>query len=250
MAILLKSLEKGKGSLPPRIVIYGPDKIGKSTFGSQAPDSVFIPTEDGLDGIEATKFPLSTSYEMFLEAIGSLYNEEHSYRTAVVDSADWLEALIHKKVAEDAGKEHIDEIGYQKGYALALDYWREILRGLNALRVEKKMAIVMLAHHEIKKFEPPNTEAYDRYQIKLHKNSAPLIREWADIIGFANYKILTKEVGKDFNENKKHRALENSERVLYLQEQPTHTAGNRFNMPESIPFSWDAFSKALGEANK
>lgn len=241
----LKSLIRGKSKLPPRMIIYGPDKIGKSTFGSQSPDPVFIPTEDGLDGIDVTRFPLCTSYEMFLEAMAALYTEKHDRKTLVVDSGDWLEALIHKRVATDEGKEHIDDIGYQKGYGVALDYWREVLEGLNALRLKKGMAIIILAHHEIKRFEPPDMEAYDRYQIKLHKNSAPLLREWADIIGFANYKVLTKVTGKDFNDKEQYRALSGDERILHLTDQPTHAAGNRFSLPASIPFSWADFSNAL-----
>ena len=250
MAISLASLEKGKSPHPPRMVIYGPGKIGKSTFASQAPNPVFVQTEDGLDGIDTTKFPLSKTYDEFMEALAALYTGDHKHKTVVVDSADWLETLIWQKVAADAGKAHIGDIGYQKGYADALDYWKKILEALNSLRIEKGMAVIIIAHHQVRKFEPPDMEGYDRYEIKLHKNSSPILREWADIIGFANYKVITKSTGNDFNDNDKFKAIGSAERVLHLTEKPMYAAGNRFGLPDTIPFSWADFSATFATATK
>lgn len=250
MAISLKSLQKGKSLLPPRIVLYGPGKIGKSTWASQSPNPVFIPTEDGLSGIDTTKFPVCKTYDEAKEAVLSLRDEPHEFQTAVVDSADWLETLIFKKVADLAGKKHIGDIGYQKGYADALDYWDEYLGLLDELRAKRGMAVIVIAHHLIKKFDPPDAEGYDRYEIKLHKHSMPLLIEWSDIVAFANYKVQTKSTGKDFSNNDKFKALGSGERILHLQPKPMYTAGNRFNLPESLPFLWADFSKALNEATK
>ncbi len=254
MAISLKSLEKtGQISKPPRMVIYGPHKIGKSTFGSMAPNPVFILTEDGLDNIKATAFPLCKSYQDIMDAIQALAMEKHKHGAVVLDSLDWAERLIHELVVQNANKEsvkHISDIGYQKGYAEALLYWNELLKALNYLREEKNMAVILLAHHEIAKFESPDLDTYDRYQIKLHKHASALVQEWADIIGFANYHVLTKTAGKDFNQNDKHKAIATDQRFLHLVESPTHVAGNRFGLPKSIDFDWNSFSKELGNAIK
>ena len=100
MAISLADLSQtGAMTAPPRAVIYGPHKIGKTTFGSEAPDPVFIPTEDGLNGIPGvTSFPLCKSYDEVMEAITALFVEDHSHKTVVVDSLDWLERLVHTRI--------------------------------------------------------------------------------------------------------------------------------------------------------
>ena len=95
MAISLSSLRKTGVARPPRIVVYGTHGIGKSTFAANAPAPVFIQTEEGLDAINVDAFPLCTSYEEMVDAIGALASEDHEFATVVVDSADWAEQLIH-----------------------------------------------------------------------------------------------------------------------------------------------------------
>lgn len=133
MAIHLSSLQRGRRLGPPRILIHGEHGLGKSTFASQAPRPIFIPTEDGLGAIDTTAFPLAHSYQEVLDDIGVLFTEEHEYQSVVIDSLDWLEDLIWKHVASEGGHEHIEDFGYGKGYVLAADRFREVLAGLGAL---------------------------------------------------------------------------------------------------------------------
>ena len=224
MAISLKSLKKESQMAAPRMVVYGPQKIGKSTFAATAPDGVFIQTEDGLSGIETTHFPLAKSYSEVIDAITSLYSEDHEFKTVVVDSLDWLEPLIWKHTAQQHGKDEIEDFGYGKGYVLAATYWQEFLAGLNALRTEKNMAVILLAHHEIKRFDAPDTDPYDRYQIKLHKTAAALVQEWADVIGFANYKVMTTKTEVGFDK-KVTRAIGTGERLIAPGRTPRFCCG-------------------------
>ena len=87
---LLQTIQRGKQPLPPRLVLYGTEGIGKSTFGSQCPAPVFIQTEDGLAEIDCDKFPLATSFDDIVGYVNSLLNEPHEYQTVVIDSLDWL----------------------------------------------------------------------------------------------------------------------------------------------------------------
>ena len=64
----LANIQRGRVSKPPRLLVFGTEGIGKSTFGSGAPKPVFIQTEDGLDDIECDRFPLATSYADVLKA--------------------------------------------------------------------------------------------------------------------------------------------------------------------------------------
>ncbi len=222
---------------PPRILIYGPPKVGKSTFGSLAPNPVFIQTEDGLDAIDAPAFPLCQSFTQVLQYFGELATETHDYKTLVVDSTDWLERLIHAQVAKEKNVKSLEDIGYGKGYLFALDLWRQYIDCLNYLRDEKGMMIIQIAHGHIKRFENPETDSYDRYQIKMHDKASALLMEHSDIILFANHVVGVKKEQEGFS--KRARAIGSGDRVLFTEERPAFIAGNRFGLPAEITFDKD-----------
>lgn len=232
------------GGKPPRILIYGPQKIGKSTFGSQSEKPVFIQTEDGLDALGADAFPLSKSYEDVMKNIEQLATQEHDYKTLVVDSLDHLEPLVWKALCKEHNVKTIEEVlkGYGKGYVLALDLWREYLTALDYLRDEKGMTIIQIAHAQIKRFESPLTDSYDKYEIKMHKLAAGLLAEKSDIILFANYWVgIVKEAesSRQKDDDKRKRAIGGGDRILYSEERPAFIAGNRYSLPPEIPFHKD-----------
>lgn len=224
-------------ALPPRILIYGPPKLGKSTFGSLAPAPVFIQTEDGLDALGVDAFPLAEKFSDVLSAIGQLAEEEHAFQTVVVDSTDWLEKLIHKQVCEEKKVASLEDIGYGKGYMFALDLWRQYLDGLNYLRTERSMVVIQIAHSQIKRFENPETDSYDRHQIKMHEKASALLMEQSDIILFVNEQVHVKKAQEGFSERK--RAVGTGDRVLYTEGRPSFVAGNRYSLPAEIPFTKD-----------
>lgn len=248
MTFTLSSIKQTRSDMPPRTVIYGEHKIGKSSFASQAPGAIFIQTEDGLEALDAAAFPLCKSWDDVLSAVGVLYNDKHDYKTVVLDSVDWAERLAHARVCSDNEVKSIEKIGYGKGYAFAADLFSELLEGLNALRSHKGMHIVMLCHAEIRRFDDPLADAYDRYQIKLHKQVAKIIQEWADVIGYAAIDTIVKTEKEQGFKPERTRALTTGRRVLHLQGSPAFGAGNRYGLPASIPLVWEAYAEALKEA--
>lgn len=247
MAINLKSLRKSSIARPPRIVIYGTHGVGKSSFAAGAESPVFIQTEEGLDALNVTAFPLARAYEEVMEAIQTLYSEEHDYKTVVLDSADWLEQLIWKQVALNNKVASIEDIGYGKGYIFATELWRNILEGFDLLRNEKHMQVIFLAHTQIKRFDDPLTDSYDRYMLDLHKGGASIISEWCDVLAFANYSVSTVKTDIGFNQ-KKTRAVGAGTRALHTQERPGWVAKSRWPLPDTMPLEYEEFSNALATA--
>jgi hypothetical protein len=247
MAISLKSLRKTSVTHPPRIVLYGTHGVGKSSWAAQADRPVFIQTEEGLDALDVTAFPLARSYDEVMEAIGSLYSEDHDFGTVVLDSADWMEQLIFKQVAVNHKINNIEDMGYGKGYTFAVDLWRNVMEGFDLLRNEKNMQVIFLAHTQIKRYDDPLVDSYDRYMLDLHKGGAAIISEWCDLLMFANYRVNTVKSDVGFNQ-KKTRAVGAGERVLHTQERPGWVAKSRWALPESMELNYETFSTELAKA--
>ena len=241
MAFNLASIQKSTGIKAPRVLIYGSHGLGKTTFGAGAPSPIFILTEDGLGSIKSEHFPLATVFQDVLDAISSLYSEEHKFQTVVLDSLDWLDNLIWIEIN---AKHDQKDLAYGKGAMIAAEYWRNVLEGLNALRDSKNMAVILIAHSEIKRFDSPEVEPYDRYQPKLQARSSALVQEWCDAVLFANFKTIVKKDDVGFNKTVS-RGITTGERLIYTTEKPAYLAKNRFGLPESIPLEWSAFAEAI-----
>jgi hypothetical protein len=182
-----------------------------------------------------------------MDALASLYTEAHDFKTVVVDSADWLEPLVWNKACRDNGWASIEDAGYGKGYVAALSLWRQYIDGLNALRDDRGMTVVQIAHTDIKRFDSPEHDPYDRYVIKLHNRAAALLQEHSDIVLFANYRISTVKADVGFNK-KVNRALGSGERVIHTAERPAFLAKNRYGLPETLSLDWQTFAKAMPES--
>lgn len=240
MAVNLKNVQRNSTPKPPRLMTYGTHGMGKTTFGANAPNPIFILTEDGLGQIDVPHFPLAKSFSEVKEALAAL-TEEHDYQTVVIDSLDWLDNLIWEQINSQYDAK---DLAFGKGAVIAADLWREVLDMLNILR-DKGMAVILIAHCEIKRFDSPEVEPYDRYQPKLQARSSALVQEWCDAVFFCNYKTIVKQSDVGFN-TKVARGISTGERLMYTTEKPAYLAKNRYNLPESLPLSWDAFVGAIG----
>lgn len=248
MAISLASISKTvRNSLPPRVVVHGPHGIGKTTLGAGAFSPIFLPIEDGLQGLEVDAFPQLKTFAEVMEALDTLAAGGHQFGTAVIDSADWLERLTQAEACRKNNWADIEAPGYGKGYIEATAVMKTVLDRLDRLR-DNGMAVILLAHSEVKTFNAPDTEPYDRYQIKLQRGAAALIQEWADIIGFANFETIVKKDAQAFQKDGRARGIGTGRRLLHVTERPSHVAKNRYGMPDTIPLSWDALVGAMAPA--
>jgi hypothetical protein len=250
----LANVTRGKIDAPLRVLLYGVEKIGKSTFASEAPSPIYICPEDGTSSLDVVRFPEPEAWGDVVAAVDELLMEEHGYKTLVLDTLDWLAPFVHRRVVDAApvGKSGvrataIEDVGggYGKGYVAALEHWRSLLARLGQLRAKKQMHIVMLAHARIKRFINPEGDDFDRYELKLSGQEAGLLKEWCDAVLFANYETATLK-SKDETRAK---GVADGARYIHTVRRAAYDAGNRYSLPEQLPLDWTAFWEAV-QANK
>lgn len=244
--MLLANVKKGRIASPLKILLYGPEGIGKSTFGAAAPGAVFLGAEEGTHQLDIARLPRPETFEDVLELVRALTFEAHDYQSLVTDTLDWLEPMIWRYLCKKDGVEYIEQYGegYGKGYTAAVDEWRRLISALESLQSAKGMHVVLLAHSQIKTFKNPEGEDYDRYQLKMNEKAAGLLKEWCDAVLFAKYETYAKA-----DKRKRVRGVDTGARVIFTERRAAFDAKNRYSLPEQLPLSWPDFAAAV-EAGK
>lgn len=233
----------GKITKPQKVVIYGPEGIGKSTFAAQFPKPLFIDTEGSTSHLEVDRLPRPTSWQMLRQYIKDLKGDTMGYQTLVIDTADWAERLCEEAVCQSNGKVGIEDFSYGKGYTYVKEEFGRLLDSLSDL-IDAGMNVVLTAHSIIRKFElPEETGAYDRYELKLGQKAgnqcAALAKEWADMVLFANY----KEIVITTKDNKKK--VSGGKRVMYTSHNPCWDAKNRHGLADELPFDYQEIAHCI-----
>lgn len=237
----------GKIIKPQKVVIYGPEGIGKSTFAAQFPKPLFIDTEGSTSHLEVDRLPRPTSWQMLKQYIKDLKGDTMGYHTLVIDTADWAERLCEEAICQSNGKVGIEDFGYGKGYTYVKEEFGRLLDSLSDL-IDAGMNVVLTAHSIIRKFElPEETGAYDRYELKLGQKAgnqcAALAKEWADMVLFVNY----KEIVITTKDNKKK--VSGGKRVMYTAHNPCWDAKNRHGLGEELPFDYQEIANCIPVMN-
>jgi hypothetical protein len=223
---------------PPRIVIHGKGGVGKTTFGASTRRPVVLPLEDGLGTLEIPVLPKPIAYSDVMQVLEELLKLDHEYGTLVIDTIDHFEPLVWAEVCQKHSEgrkkyESVEDFGYGKGYIYADPLWTEFFRGLDALRRERNMMIVVLCHNETKTVDDPHIGPYDRITPKLHKRANALLHEWADIVGYLDIeKSVTEKEGS--KGRKVVTATTTGRRMLYLEDRGGFVAKNRYSLPAQI----------------
>lgn len=238
-------ITRGKIPSAKKVVIYGPEGIGKSTFASRFPDPVFIDTEGSTKDMDVARLPEASSWQMITEEIEYIRTNPNTCRTIVVDTIDWAERMCVEHICQKHRKNGIEDFGYGNGYVYVAEEFGRFLNKLEEV-VKAGVNVVLTAHSQVRKFEQPDEmRAYDRYELKLGKKTSsqtsPLVKEWADMLLFANYKtysVATDDKGKKFK-------AQGGERVLYTSHHSCWDAKNRYGLPDQVPFSYDSIAHII-----
>ena len=239
------NITSGKIKSAQKVVIYGAEGIGKSTFASHFPDPIFIDTEGSTKKLDIKRFDKPTSWEMLKEEIQYAINNPSVCKTLVIDTIDWAEQLCINAICAKHDKKGIEEFGYGNGYVYEKEEFGRFLMLLDEV-IAKGINVVLTAHAQLRKFEQPDERgAYDRWELKLGKKTSsqisPLVKEWADMVLFANYKTLVSATDKD---GKKFKA-QGGRRVMYTSHHPCWDAKNRDGLPEELNFDYSAIAKVI-----
>lgn len=240
------NIQKGTLISAQKVVIYGPEGIGKSTFASKFPDPVFIDTEGSTKKLNVARFypGLVNSWSMITDAVEYARNHPDEVKTLVIDTADWTDALCAKEVCRRNKVEGIEDIGYGKGYTYMAELFKELLINCETC-IQAGINVVFTAHAKMRKFEQPDEMgAYDRWEMKLSKQTAPLLKEWADMVLFANYKTYIVEDSKT-----KSKKAQGGKRVMYTQHHPCWDAKNRDGLEMEIPFDYEQIRPIIENKN-
>lgn len=226
-------ITKGKIETAKKVVIYGPEGIGKSTLASHFPDAVFIDTEGSTKELDVARYPTPTSWHDIITDVKDTVKERPCH-TIVIDTADWAEQLCAKAVCEKLNVGGIEDVGYGKGYTYLAEMFGTFLKDCDEL-IKVGINVVFTAHAQMRKFEQPDEMgAYDRWEMKLNKKTAALLKEWADMVLFCNYKntVIT-------DQNTKSKKATGGKRVMYSTHHPCWDAKNRYSLPDQMDMSFD-----------
>jgi hypothetical protein len=235
-------IHTGKAGGALKVVVYGPEGIGKSTLAAHFPRPVFIDTEGSTRHMDVSRTDKPSSWTMLMEQVQYVRSDPGVCSTLVIDTADWAEQLCIASICADKKLSGIEDMGYGKGYVYLAEEFGRLLNLLEEI-VGRGVHVVLTAHAMMRKFEQPDEMgAYDRWELKLQKKTSALVKEWSDLLLFANYKTLS--VAAD-DKGKKFKA-QGGRRVVYTSHHPCWDAKNRLGLPEELPLDFSALAQYIG----
>lgn len=239
----------GKVEKAKKVTIYGPEGIGKSSLAAQFPRPIFIDTEGSTTELDLQRLAKPTSWEMLKQQVEWVKQQGSSrFGTLVIDTIDWAEMQCNESICAQHNKKGIEDFGYGKGYVYASEEFGRFLNLLSDV-VEAGIHVVLTAHSHVVKFEQPDEMgAYDRYQLKLGQKTgsrtAALVKEWADMVLFINYK--TFSVAAD-DKGRKHKG-QGGARTVYATHHPAWDAKNRHGLPDEFPLDYSYIAHIFSAA--
>lgn len=230
------NITSGKVDRALKVVIYGSEGIGKTTFAAAFPEPLFIDTEGGTAHMDVRRIDRPQSWDELLTIVDEVAAAPNVCKTLVLDTADWAEALCANYICQKYKQNSIESFGYGKGYTYLAEEFGRLFTEFDAVIASGKN-VVITAHAKMRKFEQPDEQgAYDRWEMKLSKQVAPLLKEWCDMLLFLNYK--TYVVTSETNSKK----AQGGKRVMYTSHHPCWDAKNRHGLPAEMDMDYSGIA--------
>lgn len=232
------NINKGVQHSAYSFVIYGPEGIGKSTLASKFPDPLFIDTEGSTKRLDVARTDRPKSWPILLQYINEI-KDKHLCKTLVIDSGDWAERLCLENVCSTHNVTGIEDLNFGKGYVFAKESFAKMLDLLTEV-MNSGINVIITCHACLRKFEEPDEMgSYDRYELKLSKQIASLVKEWTDNLLFLNYKTIIVTT----KDNKKRG--KGGQRVIYTTHRPAWDAKNRYGLADELPLDIESLKPII-----
>lgn len=229
---------------PVKCCVYGVEGIGKSTFASKFPDPLFFDLDKGTARLNVKRVTDIQSWPQLMQSVEEVWKDPGLCRTLVIDTADAAERLCISHICAKKEKSGIEDFSYGSGYAYLVEEFARFLVNLETC-VTQGINVVILAHAVLKTITMPEEMGqYDHWELKLSTKTtnkvAPLVKEWADMLFFANYETILVEDGK----LKKKKAM-GGKRMMWTSHTTFADAKNRFGLPEKMPFDYAGIAQYI-----
>lgn len=231
---MLETIEQPSDRMPI-VTITGDAGVGKTVLAATFPDCIFIRAEDGLQSIPKDKrpaaFPVLSSVDDLWKQLGALINEDHEYKTLVLDSTTQLETMFHDYILEsDPKAKSINQAmgGYGAGYSAIAAMHGRVRKAAKILNERKGMAIVFIAHSDITQIDLPDQDPYSRYELRLHKKSMPHYVDNVDLVTYLKLETFTKGDGD------KKKAFSDGTRLAVCYTAAAQISKNRYGITEDL----------------
>ena len=236
------NITAGRVARPQKLVFYGSEGIGKTSLAAQCPDPLFIDTEGGTAHLDVRRTQKPEDWEELISLIKEVAATPDVCKTLVIDTADWAEAMCIDYVCKKYNQPGIESFGYGKGYSYLMEEFSHLLLACNEVILSGKN-VVITAHAKMRKQELPDEQgAFDRWELKLSKQTAPLLKEWPDALLFLNFK--TYVIATEANTHK----AQGGKRVIYTSHHPCWDAKNRHNLPEELDLAYASIAPIFTNA--
>lgn len=236
------NITKGIISKPVKVCVYGVEGIGKTTFASQFPEPLFFDLDKGSAQLNVSRVTDITSWPLLLSGIKEIYDNPTICKTLVIDTADAAERMCIDYICGKFNKKGIEDFGYGAGYTYLTEEFARFLVQLDAC-IGQGINVVVLAHAILKTVTlPEEMGTYDHWELKLSSKTtnkvAPLVKEWADLLLFANYKTILIEDGT-------RKKAAGGKRIMYTTHTTFADAKNRFSLAEELPFDYNEIARLI-----
>lgn len=236
------NITKGIISKPVKVCVYGVEGIGKTTFASQFPEPLFFDLDKGSAQLDVSRVTDITSWPLLMSNIKEVYDNPSICKTLVIDTADAAERMCIDYICGKFNKKGIEDFGYGAGYTYLTEEFARFLVQLDAC-IGQGVNVVVLAHAVLKTVTlPEEMGTYDHWELKLSSKTtnkvAPLVKEWADLLLFANYKTILVEDGA-------RKKAAGGKRIMYTTHTTFADAKNRFSLAEELPFDYNEIVRLI-----